>query len=187
MPDGPEIEIRPLRPEDERTSFSCGQADLDRFFHHYAGQNQFKLHLAVTYVAAAGSRLLGFATVCVASLERKTLPSARLRRRLPGYPLPVLRLARLAVDRRAQGLGVGRSLLRHVLNLALDQRDTLGCIGVVTDAKPDAVAFYARHGFEPLEGIREGTLHGGTTALFLALGAADQARSGPSSIGSEAR
>lgn len=189
MPDGPELEIRPLRPEDERTSFSCGQADLDRFFHHYAGQNQFKLHLAVTYVAAAGSRLLGFATVCVGSLERKALPSAPMRRRLPGYPLPVLRLARLAVDRRALRLGVGRSLLRHVLSLALDQRDTLGCIGVVSDAKPDAdaVAFYARSGFEPLEGIREGALHGGTTALFLELGAADQARSGPSSSGSGAR
>lgn len=173
-----ELEIRPLRPEDDRSAFSCGEPDLDRFLQHYAGQNQFKLHLAVTYVAAAGGRLVGFATVSVGSLERKTLPSARMRRRLPGYPLPVLRLARLAVDRRAQGLGVGRALLRHVLNLALDQRDTLGCIGVVTDAKPDAIAFYRRYGFEPLEGVREGALHGGTTALFLALGAADEARGG---------
>lgn len=173
-----ELEIRPLRPEDDRSAFSCGEPDLDRFLQHYAGQNQFKLHLAVTYVAAAGGRLVGFATVSVGSLERKTLPSARMRRRLPGYPLPVLRLARLAVDRRAQGLGVGRALLRHVLNLALDQRDTLGCIGVVTDAKPDAIAFYRRYGFEPLEGVREGALHGGTTALFLALGVADEARGG---------
>ena len=173
-----ELEIRPLRPEDDRSAFSCGQPDLDRFFHHYAGQNQFRLHLAVTYVAAAGGRLLGFATVSVGSLERRTLPSARMRRRLPGHPLPVLRLARLAVDQRAQGLGVGRALLRHVLNLALDQRESLGCIGVVTDAKPDAVAFYLRYGFEPLGGVREGALHGETTALFLALGAADEARTG---------
>lgn len=173
-----EPEIRPLRPEDDRSAFSCGQPDLDRFFHHYAGQNQFRLHLAVTYVAAAEGRLLGFATVSVGSLERRTLPSARMRRRLPGYPLPVLRLARLAVDRRARGLGVGRAVLRHVLSLALDQRDSLGCIGVVTDAKPDAVAFYRRYGFEPLEGVREGALHGETTALFLALGAADEARRG---------
>jgi GNAT superfamily N-acetyltransferase len=173
-----ELEIRPLLPDDDRSAFSCGQPELDRFFRHYAGQNQFRLHLAVTYVAAVEGRLLGFATVSVGSLERRTLPSARMRRRLPGYPLPVLRLARLALDRRAQGLGVGRALLRHVLDLALDQRESFGCIGVVTDAKPDAVAFYTRYGFEHLEGVREGALHGEATPLFLPLAAADEARRG---------
>jgi GNAT superfamily N-acetyltransferase len=170
-----ELEIRPLRPDDDRSAFSCGHPDLDRCFHHYAGQNQFRLHLAVTYVAEVAGRLLGFA---VGSLERRTLPSARMRRRLPGYPLPVLRLARLAVDQRAQGLGVGRALLRHVLDLALDQRDSLRCIGIVTDAKPEAAAFYTRYGFGPLGGVREGALHGATTLLFLPLGAADEARRG---------
>ena len=164
------LEIRPLRTDDDRSSFSCGQPDLDRFFQHYAGQNQFKLHLAVTYVATAGSSIFGFATVSAASLERNRLPSARLRRRLPAYPLPLLRLARLGVDTRAQGMGVGRGLLRHVLGLALDQRDRLGCVGVVTDAKPEAVAFYAGYGFVPLEKVREGKLHGDPVPMFLAIG-----------------
>ena len=163
------IEIRLLCTDDDRSTFSCGQPDLDRFFQHYAGQNQFKLHLAVTYVAAAESFILGFATVAASSLECTRLPSARLRRRLPGYPLPVLRLARLGVDTRAQGSGLGRALLRHVLRLALDQRDHLGCVGVVTDAKPDAIAFYAPFGFVPLEGVREGALHGDPTPMFLAI------------------
>ena len=171
-----EIEIRPLRPDDDRGAFSCGQPDLDRFFHHYAGQNQFKLHLAVTYVATADERLLGFATVSVGSLERRSLPSARLRKRLPSYPLPVLRLARLGVDQQAQGLGVGSALLRHVLNLALEQRDSLGCIGIVTDAKAEALDFYTKYGFELLEGVREGALHGGPVPLFLPLGAVAAAR-----------
>jgi GNAT superfamily N-acetyltransferase len=171
-----ELEIRPLRPDDDRGGFSCGQPDLDRFFHHYAGQNQFRLHLAVTYVAVAERRIVGFATVSAGSLERRTLPSPRMRRRLPGYPLPVLRLARPGVDERAQGLGVGRALLRHVLALALGQRDSVGCVGVVTDAKPEAATFYARYGFAPLEGVREGALHGGATPLFLAVGAVAAAR-----------
>ena len=171
-----EVEIRLLRPDDDRRAFSCGQPDLDRFFHHYAGQNQFKLHLAVTYVVTVEGRLLGFATVTVGSLERRNLPSARMRRRLPSYPLPVLRLARLGVDQRVQGLGVGRALLRHVLSLALNQRDSLGCIGVVTDAKPEAVAFYARYGFERIEAVREGALHGDATPLFLPLSVVDQAQ-----------
>jgi hypothetical protein len=65
---------------------------------HYAGQNQFNLHLAVTYVPVAEARIVGFATVAASSVERASVPSARLRKRLAAYPLPVLRLARLGVD-----------------------------------------------------------------------------------------
>jgi len=163
------VEFRPLAPGDDRSGFSCGHADLDRFFEHYAGQNQFKLHLAVTYVAVVTDRIVGFATVAPSSIERGAVPSARLRKRLPSYPLPVLRLARLGVDVRAQGPGIGKALLRHVLGLALDQRDRLGCLGVVVDAKPDAMPFYASLGFHPLEGVREGLLVSEPLPLFLGI------------------
>jgi GNAT superfamily N-acetyltransferase len=163
------IEIRPLARDDDRSGFSCGQADLDRFFEHYAGQNQFKLHLAVTYVAVVEARIVGFATVAPSSMERANVPSARLRRRLPAYPLPVLRLARLGVDTRAQGLGIGKALLRQVLALAVEQRDRQGYVGVVTDAKPDAVRFYESLGFVPIDGVREGLLHREPLPMFLAI------------------
>lgn len=163
------IEIRRLARDDDRSSFSCGQPDLDRFFEHYAGQNQFKLHLAVTYVAVMQGRIVGFATVAASALERSNIPNARLRRRLPSYPLPVVRLARLGVDRRAQGLGIGKALLRHVLEQAVDQRDRLGCVGVVTDAKAEAVRFYEALGFVPLEGVREGLLSGEPLPMFLSI------------------
>jgi GNAT superfamily N-acetyltransferase len=160
-------EIRPLAQDDDRSGFSCGQADLDRFFIHYAGQNQFKLHLSVTYVAAVGGRIVGFATVASGSIERASIPKARARSRLPAYPLPVLRLARLGVDARARGLGIGRALVAHVLRLALEQRDRSGCVGVVTDAKPDAVAFYQSLGFSEVEGVREGLVHGEPLPMIL--------------------
>lgn len=163
------IEIRPLVREDDRSGFSCGHPDVDRFFVHYAGQNQFKLHLAVTYVAVVDARLVGFATVAASSIERFSMPGSRLRKRLPAYPLPVLRLARLGVDTRAQGLGLGKALLRHVLVLALEQRDRVGCVGVVADAKPDVLGFYQGLGFVPLEGVREGLLHGDPVPVFLAI------------------
>jgi GNAT superfamily N-acetyltransferase len=162
-----EVEIRPLREGDDRNDFSCGQADLDRFFQHYAGQNQFKLHLSVTYVAVVNERVVGFATVAAGSLERTSVPSARLRKRLPAYPLPVVRLARVGVDLRAQGHGIGKALLRHVLSLACGQRDSVGCVGVVTDAKPDAAAFYEGLGFDGLAAVSEGALHGDPTPMFL--------------------
>ena len=163
------VELRPLARDDDRSGFSCGQPDLDRFFEHYAGQNQFKLHLAVTYVAVLEGRIAGFATVAPSSIERTTVPSARLRKRLPSYPLPVLRLARLGVDVRAQSLGIGKALLRHVLGLAVAQRDRLGCVGVVTDAKPDAVTFYDGLGFQALEGVREGLLVSEPLPMFLGI------------------
>ncbi len=163
------VEIRPLARDDDRGGFSCGEADLDRFFEHYAGQNQFKLHLAVTYVAVVEGRIAGFATVAASALERASIPGARQRKRLPSYPLPVLRLARLGVDTRAQGLGIGKALLRHVLGLALEQRDRLGCVGVVTDAKVKAVGFYAGLGFVALEGVREGLLVGEPHPMFLGI------------------
>lgn len=165
------IEIRPLARDDDRSGFSCGQADLDRFFEHYAGQNQFKLHLAVTYVAVVDEHLVGFATVAASSIERSRVPSARLRKRLPTYPLPVLRLARLGVDTRAQGLGIGKALLRHVLALAVEQREHFGCVAVVTDAKPESVSFYQSLGFAPVEGVCEGLLHGEPLPMLLTVDA----------------
>ncbi len=165
-----DVEIRPLTREDDRSGFSCGQADIDRFFEHYAGQNQFKLHLAVTYVAVIKERIVGFVTVAASSIERMSIPGDGIRRRLPNYPLPVLRLARLGVDKRAQGLGIGKALLRRVLILAVEQRDRLGCVGVVADAKPESVSFYQKLGFMPLEGVKEGLLQGEPQPMFLVIG-----------------
>jgi len=161
------VEIRLLQKEDSRREFSCGEPALDRFFQHYAGQSQFKLRIAVTYVASVADRIVGFATVTAASIERASLPSERLRRKMPAYPLPVLRLARLGVDLRAQGLGVGKAMLAHVLSLSVKQRESLGWLGVVTDARPQAVEFYERYGFERLTGIMEGQVHGDPTPMFL--------------------
>jgi len=146
------IEIRALRDGDERTSFRSGDVDLDRFFQQFAGQNQFRHHLGVTDVAVDDRHVLGFATVAAAHVEIDELPLA-LRRKLPRYPLPVLRLARLAIDQSAQGQGLGLHLLRFVLRLALQMADDYGCVGVIVDAKPNAEAFYAKYGFVAVEAV----------------------------------
>ncbi len=93
------------------------------------------------------------------------------RRGLPAYPLPVLRLARLAVDERFQGHSIGSLLLRAALGLALDLRNRFGCIGVVVDAKPDALAFYSALGFTPIQ-LASGILgdRPEPVAMFLPIG-----------------
>ena len=72
------------------------------------------------------------------------------RRRLPGYPLPILRLARLAVATTHHGRGIGSRLGRFSLELAREMADRFGCSGVIVDAKPTAVGFYARLGLAAL-------------------------------------
>ena len=144
------MEVRPLRDTDDRTAFRSGDADLDRFLAKYAGQNQFRHHIGVTYIALGPGRIIGYATVAAGTLEAENLPESR-RRKLPGYPLPVLRLARLAVDVTEQNRGVGTALPRHVFHLAIEMSERFGCVGIVVDAKPEAVDFYARLGFSPIE------------------------------------
>ena len=143
--------VRKLTPEDDRSGFRSGNADLDRFFARYAGQNQFRHHIGTTYVALDDAGMIvGFATVSASELSPEKMPPSK-RRRLPRYPVPVLRLARLAVDERAKGQGVGSLLLRAVLVLAQQMSEDLGCVGLVVDAKPGAIAFYEKLGFMRLE------------------------------------
>jgi GNAT superfamily N-acetyltransferase len=172
--------VRRLEPSDDRAGFRSGDIDLDRFFQRYAGQNQFRHHIGTTWVAVCAGRILGFATVSAAQLDVGHLPDA-LRRKLPAYPLPVLRLARLAVTEEAKGQGVGRALLRAVFTLAWRMADELGCVGVVVDAKRDAVGFYERLGFAALRHSK-GALgdRPEPTAMFLELGAIPRSDEPPS-------
>ena len=123
------IAVRQLRPEDERSHFRSGNIDLDRFFRKYAGQNQFRHHIGTTYVAVDGEQVLGFATIAPSEIDVERMPASR-RKRLPKYPMPVLRLARLAADERARGRGVGRVLLKAVFVLAKQMSHDYGCVGV---------------------------------------------------------
>ena len=146
------MEIRALRESDDRSQFHSGDANLDRFFQQFAGQNQFKHYIGVSYIAVDEGHIFGFATVAPGHIEIEELPSAT-RRKLPRYPLPVLRLARLAVDASAQSRGVGAQLLKFVLTLSVRMANEFGCAGVVVDAKAGAVDFYEKYGFIRLEAI----------------------------------
>jgi GNAT superfamily N-acetyltransferase len=170
------ISIRRLRPHDDRSRFHSGNVDLDRFFRRFAGQNQFRHHIGTTYVAGDDGRILGFATVAPSEIAAEGVPEAQ-RKRLPRYPLPVLRLARLATDESARRRGVGAALLQGLFTLAHTMADDLGCVGVVVDAKADAIAFYEKLGFVALE-PRAGQLGDRPEPLpmFLELGAIPRPR-----------
>jgi GNAT superfamily N-acetyltransferase len=171
------MEIRALREGDDRSEFRSGDPDLDRFIHKFAGQNQFRHYLGVTYVAVEDGRIFGYATVAPGHIEIEDLPAAA-RKRLPRYPLPVLRLARLAVEQVARGQGLGRRLLRFVLELALQMARDYGCIGVAVDAKPDAVEFYKQFGFISIDVVEgQSDARPAPIPMFLAIRAIQDASS----------
>jgi len=144
------IEIRPLERQDALSSFECGMPELDLFLKKYAKQNQFRHYIGTTYVAAADREVLGYFSISASSIRIDEL-SDIIEKKLPQYPLPILRLTRLAVDRRHQGSGIGHQLLKHALKLTLEQKEHFGCFGIVVDAKEGSAPFYREFGFETFE------------------------------------
>ena len=135
----------------DRSGFSCGIAALDDYLHQRAGQHQ-RDGIATTHVLtddAQPARILGFCALSAAQLHLSELQPADLKR-LPAYPVPAMRMGRLAVSASEQGKGYGQLLLGHVVNLALSVRQTLGVRVLIVDAKDaQAAAFYERYGFRP--------------------------------------
>ena len=167
--------IRRLLVGDDTSSFRCGDADYDLFLQRYAGQNQDRLFVGTTYAALDGPRVVGYVTVAVGQIDRDDIPS-QAQGDLPRYPLPVLRLARLAVDEAFQGRGLGRRLAAYAFAVALQVRAAAGCIGVVVDALPDRVGFYADLGFVELELTSgQSPLRPRPVAMFLPLSSVEAA------------
>lgn len=146
------MQVRRLRTSDTTASFACGDAGLDRFLQRHAWHNQDALGIGVTYVATPGSEIAGYVTLAAGALQRDTVP-ADPAAAYPRYPLPVLRLARLAVDSRVQGIGVGGALIDFVLHVAWTMRGQVGCAGVVVDALPAVVGYYETLGFAALTAL----------------------------------
>jgi GNAT superfamily N-acetyltransferase len=169
--------IRRLLAGDDTDAFRCGDAEYDLFLQRYAGRNQDRLFVGTTYVALNGPRVMGYVTVAVGQIDRDDVPG-QVSGRLPRYPLPVLRLARLAVDETFQGRGLGRELAAFALAVALQIRAAAGCVGVVVDALPHRVGFYAELGFVELDLVGgHSPIRPRPVAMFLPLAAVEAALS----------
>ena len=144
--------ITGLEKHHDRANFDCGEPQLNAYLQRLARQ-QTQRDFSRTYVAhsadGAGSQtpyIQGFYAFSSGSLDFKNLPAGL---KLPRYPVPVARIGRLAVDLRAQGLGVGAALLLHAMELSVTLAQQIGLYALVVDAKHEAAAaFYARYGFQ---------------------------------------
>ncbi len=139
--------IEPLTSRHEREAFDCGEETLNDFLKRFARQNNEK-GLGRTFVAVRSddSRIYGYYTISSGAVSFDTIPE-----KLPRYPIPVVHLGRLAVDRTAKGQKLGKALLADALIRAAGIADQLGIYAVEVYALSESVReFYLKFGFAEL-------------------------------------
>lgn len=133
----------------DRGGFHCGEPSLDSYLRERAGQHQ-RDGIATTHIlieSADPTRILGYCSLAAAQMNLTDLQSAD-RKRLPAYPVPAVRIARLAVSRDEHCKGYGSMLLGHAMNCSIQLRAQLGVKVVLVDALDARAAdYYRRFGF----------------------------------------
>ena len=141
-----------IHKKHNREGFDCGEAALNEFLRRYARKSH-ELGGAKTFLAiddADDKTILGFYSLSPAAVAYARTPEAT-RRGLARHDVPGFRLARLAVDRRFQGQGIGGQLLLAAGLRCLRAAAEVGGVVLVIDAKNDRVArWYASYGAVPL-------------------------------------
>jgi GNAT superfamily N-acetyltransferase len=156
--------IRRLEENDVVEAFDCGDEPLNNYLKKHAWINQNKSSIGVTYVAVdevAPRTVVGYFTLATSSVPRGALPKKHVRG-LPSYDLPMILLARLAVDHRSRRRGLGHVLLSEALRISLGVSEQAGCRCIIVDAYTTAVEWYQRYGFSPIGGGR-----GGSARMYL--------------------
>lgn len=132
----------------EVDGFDCGKEELNRFLKRFALAGQ-QANSAQTYVAARGQRVVGYYSLAVGGVEHEAAPE-RVSKGLARHMIPVMVLARLAIDLREQGQGLGKGLLKDALRRTAAAADIAGIRAVFVIAKDDdARRFYEHYNFDP--------------------------------------
>lgn len=140
--------VEKIRFDHDTESFQCGYPELERFLKRYAVVNQ-KAGTAQTYVVCRGNRVVGYYSLAAGSMAHQDVPE-RIGQGLARHRVPLMILARLAVDSREQGKGLGAALLKDAMLRTLHAADILGIRAILVHAKDDnAKLFYERFNFRP--------------------------------------
>lgn len=132
---------RKLEKVDVRSAFFSGAAELDDWFREYAWQN-LRANNAVTYVATLDDLVVGYYALCSAGVSKQHAPTEFAKAR--PADIPCVLLARLAVDQRAQGRGLGRHLFRDAVGRAVQASEAIGAACLLIHSRDDAARdFYA--------------------------------------------
>jgi len=132
--------VEKLRRDHLLDAFDCGQPDLNRWLIEHALQNQGS-NAAQTYVGVSDGVVAGYYSLAVGQVEFADAPG-RLTKGLARHPVPIMLLARLAVQKEWQKQGVGRALLRDAVLRTLQAADLAGIRALAVHSKDDAARRY---------------------------------------------
>lgn len=140
---------RKLDPQDDVDEFNCGQPDLDDWLKRFALINQ-RAGMTTVFVTLSEGKVVGYYALATGGVERASAP-ARVAQGVPAHPIPVVLLARLAVDSSAQKSGLGRALVRDALIRVATAADEIGIRALLIHAKDESAReFYIKCAeFEP--------------------------------------
>lgn len=143
-------DLEPLGPDHVLEGFDCGRASLNIWLTLYALQAAAAGSArAYVVVDSEQDRVVGYHALAAAQLERRAA-TARVIKGMPQYPIPVVLLARLAVDLSVAGRGLGAWLLRDAMTRTLSASETIGVRAMLVHAIDyETSRFYRRHGLEP--------------------------------------
>ncbi len=135
-----------------RSLFDCGISELNDYLQRYARQNH-KKGIAKTWVMVNSNNEqvpVGYYSISMAELQRESL-SDEEKKGFPRYPLPVIRIGKLAVDKQLQGQRLGELLLVDIFKRGIRISQDIGVVGFLVDAINErAKQFYLKYGFSPL-------------------------------------
>lgn len=138
---------QPLAAKHLLDEFDCGEFVLNEWLKRRAMMNQLSGASRTFVVTDQGNRVCGYYAIAAGAISHEFATSA-VRRNMPD-PVPVLVLARLAIDHRVQGIKLGAALLRDALNRAVVVSEEAGVRAVLVHALHDrAKAFYEYYGFK---------------------------------------
>lgn len=137
----------------DRVSFDCGSESLNNFLKVMANQQASKNNSRTFVLTDPDSpeKLMGFYSLTMTQIDMSALPD-QLRRKHQASTAAGL-IARLAVDTKYQGNGLGEWLLVDALKRLLIASDSVGFPLVIVDAKEDAIGFYEQYGFKPFNDL----------------------------------
>jgi GNAT superfamily N-acetyltransferase len=139
--------VEPLARTHDLSQFSCGRhASLDEWLKRFAWVNP-QNEVSRTYVVHINQRVIGYYSIAAGSVDREDAP-ARIAKGLARHPVPVTLLTRLAVDKTAQGSGLGSAPLKDALARIAGAADVVAARAVLVHAiDADAASFYRHFGF----------------------------------------
>lgn len=138
---------QPLITAHRLDEFSCGEPVLDDWLRRRAIANQARGASRTFVVADQDGRVYGYYAMAAGAVSQQ-MATGGVRRNMP-EPIPVMVLARLAVDHRAQGIKLGGALLQDAVNRALVVSQNTGVRALLVHALHDrAKSFYEHYGFD---------------------------------------